>query len=105
MSRIVIVAYRPFPGKEDALKELLTDHVPILKKEDLVTDRAPVIMRAADGAFVEIFEWRSAEAIENAHNNAAVQDLWQRFSEVCEYEIPMNVAEFSNMFSEFEAIN
>ena len=30
-------------------------------------------MRAADGTIVEVFEWRSAEAIQQAHNNPAVR--------------------------------
>jgi hypothetical protein len=43
---IVIVAYRPKPGKEKELIELVRNRVPTLRKEDLVTDRAPIIMCA-----------------------------------------------------------
>jgi hypothetical protein len=43
---IVIVAYRPKPGKEKELLELVRNRVPTLRKENLVTDRAPAIMRA-----------------------------------------------------------
>lgn len=39
MGRIVIVAYRPKPGKADALKYLTRAHVARLRKEGLVTDR------------------------------------------------------------------
>ena len=44
-----IAAYRPKKGKERTLPEVLKDHLPILRKERLVTDRPPYLMRAADG--------------------------------------------------------
>jgi hypothetical protein len=34
-----------------------------LRNEDLVTDRAPTIVRARDGAIIEVSEWESREAI------------------------------------------
>jgi len=39
MGRIVSVAYKPKPGKTDALKQLTKTHVRRLKQEGLVTDR------------------------------------------------------------------
>ena len=62
-------------------------------------------MRAADGSIVEVFEWKSADAIKEAHQNEVVQELWERFSQVCDYEIPVNVKEFQGLFSEFEVLN
>jgi hypothetical protein len=70
----------------------------------LVADRASIVMRAADGTIIEIFEWVSKEAIAGAHSNPVVLALWKRFEEVCTYEIPSNVAEFQNMFSHFEPV-
>src|SRR2546430_10664841 len=67
MGVFVIAAYRPKKGKERLLRDVLKDHLPILRKERLVTDRPPYLMRAADGTFVEVFEWKSAAAIEAAH--------------------------------------
>ena len=60
---IVIVAYRPKPGKEKETLELVRSRVPTLRKEGLVTDRAPTIMRARDGTIIEVSEWKSNEAI------------------------------------------
>ena len=77
----------------------------ILKTQNLVTDRAPIIMKAADGSIIEVFEWKSADAIKEAHQNKVVQELWERFSQVCDYEIPVNVKEFQGLFSEFEVLN
>ncbi len=105
MSRGVIVIYRPRKGKDTALLQLVKDHLSILRTQNLVTERAPIIMKAADGSIVEVFEWKSADAIKEAHQNKVVQGLWGRFSQVCDYEIPVNVKEFHGLFSEFEVLN
>ncbi len=105
MGRIVIVAYKPKPGKAEALKALMKTHVPRLKQEGLVTDREPVIMGAADGTILEVFEWLSAEAIHQAHSNKAVQQMWAEYAEVCDY-MPLNtLIETGNLFAEFESVD
>ncbi len=101
MGRIVIAAYKPKPGKAEALKALTKTHVPRLKKEGFVTDREAIMMEAADGMIVEVFEWLSDEAIEQAHKNPAVLEMWGEYAEVCDY-VPLNtLAEASNMFAMF----
>src|SRR5438045_9349132 len=54
---VVIVAYRPKPGKENELIDLVRSRVPTLRKEKLVTDRVPTIMRSHDGTIIEVSEW------------------------------------------------
>ena len=105
MGRIVIVALRPKPGCEEALVELTTEHLPILKREGLVTDRPAVAMVAADGTVVEVFEWASKEAIEAAHANETVQALWRRYAEVCDYVPIAQVPEAADLFSEFTPLD
>jgi hypothetical protein len=104
MGRTVIVLYRPKQGKEKQLLQVIKDHLPILRAENLATEKKPVVMRAADGTVVEVFEWKSVEAIRQAHSNQVVGKLWKRFAEVCDFEIPVHLKEFQNMFSEFETI-
>jgi hypothetical protein len=104
MGSIAVACYRPRPGCEEALVELVRNHLPPLRSEGFVTDRASIVMRAADGTIVEVFEWCSKEAIEAAHKNPVVLDLWKRFEALCSYETPCNVDEFKNMFSHFEAL-
>jgi hypothetical protein len=104
MRSISVACYRPRPGCEQALFDLVRDHLPPLRAQGLVTDRASIVMRAADGTIVEVFEWVSREAIAGAHSNPVVLELWKRFEAVCTYEIPSNVAEFQRMFSHFEPV-
>jgi hypothetical protein len=104
MGSISVACYKPRPGSEEALLDLVRNHMPPLLAEGLVTDRKPIVMRAADGTVIEVFEWVSREAIEGAHKNPVVLDLWKKFETVCWYETPSNLAEFQNMFAHFEPV-
>lgn len=103
--RIVIVAYRPHSGKDSALVELCKKHFVILKEENLISDRTPIIMQAKRGVVVEVFGWKSAEAIEAAHQNQRVKELWEEYASICDYIPISEVAEANQLFSEFSAIN
>ncbi len=100
----VIVAYRPKPGKDAELLEIVRSRVPTLAREGLVTDRAPVLMRAKDGTIIEVSEWKSQEAIEAAHRNPNVLALWGRFFAVCDCVPLKTLAEAEEMFAGFEPI-
>lgn len=104
MGRFVIAAYKPKPGREAALLVAVTKHAAVLRTEELITDRPVQAMRAADGTIVEVFEWQSAEAIERAHANPAVQALWAEFGAACEYLPLANLPEAQQMFAEFEPL-
>lgn len=104
MGSISIACYKPKPGCEAALQRLVQEHLPPLRAEGLVTERASIVMRTSDGTIVEVFEWVSQEAIAGAHSNPAVLELWKRFEAVCSYEIPSNLTEFRTMFAHFEPI-
>ena len=101
---VVIVAYRPKPGKENELVDLVRSRLPTLRKEGLVTDRVPTIMRSRDGTIIEVSEWKSQEAIDAAHKNPNVLAMWNKFFAICDC-IPLNtLAEAKEMFAGFEPI-
>jgi quinol monooxygenase YgiN len=101
---VVIVAYRPKPGKENELVDLVRSRVPTLRKEGLVTDRVPTIMRSRDGTIIEVSEWKSREAIDAAHKNPNVLAMWNKFFAICEC-VPLNtLPESKEMFAGFEPI-
>lgn len=104
MGSISVACYKPKPGSEAELLELVRNHLPPLRAEGLVTARASIMMRTADGTVIEIFEWVSQEAIVGAHTNPVVLDIWKRFEEVCTYEIPATSPEFQNLFAHFEPV-
>ena len=100
----VIVAYRPKPGKESELLKLVRNRVPTLRKEGLVSDRVPTIMRAKDGTIVEVSEWKSQAAIDAAHKNPNVLAMWNKFFAVCDCVPLKTLAEANEMFAGFEPI-
>src|SRR5258705_9790680 len=101
---IVIVAYRPKPGRESETLDLVRNRVPTLRKEGLVTDRTPTIMRARDGTIIEVSEWKSQEGIEAAHKNPNVLAMWNRFFEVCDCIPFRTLGEAEEMFPNFEPL-
>lgn len=101
MGRIVIACYKPKPGQEEALRALVAEHVATLRTLRLVTERAPIVMQAKDGTFVEVFEWASPEAIQAAHCHPGVLRLWDRFGTLCDFVPIAQVGEVSQPFSEF----
>jgi quinol monooxygenase YgiN len=101
---IVVACYKPKPGCEAALLELVHEHLPPLRAEGLVTERKPIVMRAADGTIIEVFEWVSQKAIEGAHTNPAVLALWAKFEALCTYEKPAKLDEFKTLFAHLEPV-
>lgn len=104
MGRIVIAAFKPLPDRHHELREVVTKHWRILQEQGLVTERPRMVMQAADGTLLEVFEWRSAEAIEQGHKNPAVLALWAEFEAACEYVPLSSLAETQHPFSEFDAL-
>jgi quinol monooxygenase YgiN len=101
---VVIVAYRPKPGKENELVDLVRSRVSTLRKEKLVTDRTPTIMRARDGTIIEVSEWKSQGAIDAAHKNPNVLAMWNQFFALCDCVSLESLAEAEEMFAGFEPV-
>ena len=101
---IVVVAYRPKPGREQELLQLVRSRVPTLRKEGLVTDRVPTVMRSRDSTLIEVSEWKSREAIDAAHKNPSVLAMWEKFFAVCECVPLKTLPEADDMFAGFEPV-
>jgi hypothetical protein len=104
MTDIVIVAYRPLPGREAELHALAREHVPLLRELRLATEREPVLMKARDGTIVEVFEWRDA-GIAAAHSHPRIAELWARYAELCTYVKLGDLAEAAEMFAGFKPLD
>ncbi|MEO1049279.1 MAG: hypothetical protein AAFX87_01545 [Bacteroidota bacterium] len=105
MERVVIAAFQPKPGHEKALETLMLNHWDSLNKLGLVSDRKPIIMQSENGTFVEVFGWKSKEAIEAAHSNEEVLKMWEEYAKVCDYVPISQVNESQSLFSEFIPVN
>src|SRR6187551_1509570 len=81
--------YKPKPGKEEALMELVRKHLPVLRELGLATDAPSYIARSSDGRIVEVFEWASGQAVGAAHQHPAVSEIWEKMALVADF-LPFN---------------
>jgi hypothetical protein len=105
-TKTVIAAYRPKPGKDLQLRKLVKQHRRALDAAKLTTSRPSLLLRAnSDGTVLEIFEWISAKAADEAHQHPAVREMWRKFTEIADF-VPLSaVQEADKAFSHFEALN
>ena len=101
---LVIVAYKPKPGKQADLLQLTREHVPLLRAEGLATDHPVTACQATDGTIVEVFEW-AIGGVERAHSNPVVLKLWERYAAACDIVPLASLAEASNIFASFTPLN
>jgi len=105
MGKIVLALYKPFEGKENELLELIKEHTPLLLKHKLITSRKAIVLKSDNGTIIEIFEWRSPKAIDDAHTNEQIMNLWNKFGEICSYETLGSLEESKAIFPNFKVLD
>lgn len=102
----VIAAYRPKPGKEQNLRKLIREHRRKLDEAHLITARPTMVLRApSDGTLLEIFEWISAKAADEAHQHPSIRTMWNKLAEVADFVPLADVQEAGKAFSHFQALD
>jgi hypothetical protein len=101
---IVIVAYKPKPGKEADLLQLTREHVLLLRAEGLATGHPVTACQAKDGTIVEVFEWAEG-GVQRAHTNPVVMKLWERYAAACDIVPLTSLPEASTMFASFTPLD
>ena len=104
MGQISVAAFKPKPGQEDELLQVIADRLPLLRRLGLATDREPILMRSKDGVLIQISEWLDDEAIRMAHETLKVLELWQRFDACSTYVKLDSLTESHDDFATFGAI-
>jgi hypothetical protein len=101
----VIAAYRPKPGKHSQLRKLIDQHRRALDAAHLITRQPTLLLRArSDGTVLEIFEWISAKAADEAHQNPTIRAIWNKFTKIADF-VPLSaIQEAGKVFSHFEAL-
>jgi hypothetical protein len=59
-------------------------------------------MEAKDGTIIEVFEWKSQSAIDQAHTNPEVLKMWAKYADACDYIPVGQVEETASLFSGFK---
>jgi hypothetical protein len=103
-AQIVFALYRPHAGQDAALRRLIARHVPALRRADLITDRQPVLVRAGDGTYVEVFEWVSETAARTAHDHPDIAEIWDSMELIADFATLASLAEAQRPFTHFEPV-
>lgn len=101
----VVSVYRPKPGSEAALLELVRQHVPRLRELGLVGPAPVTVLRSSrDGSLLEVFDWQDEAAVKQAHELPEVHALWEAFEKLCDC-IPLSgLEEAGAPFAHFERV-
>ena len=102
--QLAIALYRPLPGQDDALRELIARHLPTLRRLELVTEQPGILARSTDGTYLEIFAWRSPAAKDAAHQHPRVAEIWESMAEVAEFLPLASLEEAHIPFSNFALV-
>lgn len=104
-SETVIAAYRPKPGRAQELRRLVSMHRKTLDAAKLITAKPTVLLRArSDGTLLEIFEWISAKAADEAHQNPSIRAIWSKLAKIADIVPLSSIQEAGKVFSHFEAL-
>ncbi|OPA73246.1 hypothetical protein BVG16_29645 [Paenibacillus selenitireducens] len=96
--QITIALYRPYPGKERELLDIVQRHVPTLRLEGYITEFASLHLQSEDGTILEIFEWKSLSAKDQAHYSPAIQQIWDVMMQVAEMTTLSTLPEATKVF-------
>ena len=102
---IVFAIYKPHNNKENKLKKLIAKHIPILKSNNLITNREPIVVQSKNGIYIEIFEWKSNHSVEEAHGKPEVQKLWNEMGKVSDFTNLQSLEEVEEYFPQFKPIS
>ncbi|MBM7585140.1 quinol monooxygenase YgiN [Bacillus pakistanensis] len=101
-SLLTIALYKPYAEKEKELNDILKNHVSTLQEEELITSLEPIRILSKNGTVMEIFEWRSEEAKDLAHQSNQVMTIWENMMEVAEMKSLSSLPEASTLFPNFK---
>jgi quinol monooxygenase YgiN len=98
---ITMALYQPHVGKEEQLNDVLKKHIKTLGAENLITSREPIRAVASDGTVIEIFEWKSEQAKDAAHESPVVMKVWNEIMEIAEIKSLSSLEESKHPFPNF----
>jgi hypothetical protein len=102
---VVFALYKPHEGKDEELRRIMTQHLPVLRRLELITDRPAVVVRSRNGTYIEIFEWRTAESAGLAHHHPDVAKVWEAMGAVCDFPLLESLEEGKERFPHFEPVS
>lgn len=102
---MAIATYKPKEGREVELRELVKQHVSLLRQYGLASSKDNYVAHTQDGTIIEVFEWVSTQATEAAHQHPAVMALWEKMMLIADFTPACQLQEMQRPFPGFELIN
>jgi hypothetical protein len=101
---ITVALYRPMAGKDAELSQLIAEHIPVLRKLELITERPSVLFKSNNGTYIEIFEWRAADSAFKAEQHPEVAQIWEAMAKIAELPTIGSLEESKFHFPQFEPV-
>jgi hypothetical protein len=102
--QVVFALYCPHEGKDEELRRLIAQHIPTLRRLELITDRSAILVKSRNGTYIEVFEWRTPEAAGQAHQHPEVARVWEAMGQVADLPALESLEETKNRFPHFEPV-
>jgi hypothetical protein len=103
--QVVFALYKPHEGKDGELRRLIAQHIPTLRRLELITNRPAVLVKSANGTYIEVFEWNSGQAAQLAHEHPEVAKIWEGMGQVCDLPALESLEEVNAQFPHFEPVS
>jgi quinol monooxygenase YgiN len=103
-SRITLSSYRARDGHADEVLPHLRDEIAALRARGHITSRRAAICRTASGEFLVVSEWSTERAVDDAHEDEAILEIWRRKEQLVEYLAPGELAGSDVPFASFDLI-
>ena len=105
MKNLWIALYRPHEGKDEALRALIAEHYPTLKRLELITDRPTILAKSANGTYLEICEWSEEDSASKAHQHPEVAKIWEAMGQIADFPGLASLEEAEKRFPHFEPVD
>ena len=91
-TELALAAYRPRPEREDDFLVFLHEELALLRRRGHVTERRAPVVRAPKGELLVVLEWSTDHAVDDAHADPDVLEVWDRKAELAEYIAPAGLS-------------
>jgi hypothetical protein len=104
-SEYVICVYKPKPGMEKQLQDVLKKHLEVLVAAQLLASPDHLVMKSdTDGSYLEIIEWKSETAARHAHEDPSVTRIWSELGDCAEMVALKDIADAGVTFPHFRRV-
>jgi len=96
--------YRPRPGREEDAVPHFREEVAALRSRGHITNRPAPICRTARGEYLIVIEWATETAVDDAHADEVILEVWRRKEQLVEYLAPADLERSDVPFASYDVL-